>query len=92
MMAKPVGQFFLRQGAGGQFHEGHDQFGIGRGQAMAVQQQEGFADHRRNPLVAIDKGMVARQPIGVRSRQGSGIRFTIMGKLDTSKNPWRLRA
>ena len=56
-------------------------FGIGRGQAMAVQQQEGFADHRRNPLVAVDKGMVARQPIGVSSRQGSGIRLAIMGEL-----------
>lgn len=79
MIPKPVGKRVFAELAGGERDKSDDKLCIAGRQPIAVEHQKGFADDRRRPLVAIDKGMVARNAMGVGSGEFGTIGIAIGG-------------
>ena len=55
--------------AGGEPAEHHDRFGLVRGEIDAVEAEEESRERERRPLVAVDEGVVAGDPKGIRRRK-----------------------
>ena len=59
-LPEPIGDLILAELARSQCDERNDQLRIARRQPVAVEDEEGFGDDRRNALVAVDERVVQR--------------------------------
>ena len=74
MIAEPLAERLDRQIARREGEERHDEFDIAASQTIAIQYEKSFAYDRSRPLVAIDERVVARDTVGIASRQFRNIR------------------